>query len=112
MNDFLNSINIASLPPILIFGGTITNIVEKANISNEFFASHCTPLENNSKISSLSINTDKPLNTVSIKKEDITSIIKLLNPTKANGFDNISIHMIQLCGDSITLPLAQNFKSY
>ena len=51
------------------------------------------------------MSTDKRLNTVSIKKDDVTSIIKLLNPTKARGFDDISIRMIQLCGDAITLPL-------
>ena len=51
------------------------------------------------------MSTDKRLNTVSIKKDDITSIIKFLNPTKARGFDDISIRMIQLCGDAITLPL-------
>ena len=39
------------------------------------------------------------------------SKIKLLNPTKAYGFDKISICMIQLCEDSITLPLVQIFES-
>ena len=63
------------------------------------------------KTSSLLMNTDKRLNTVSIKKEDIILIIKSLNPTKANGFHNISIRMIQLCGDSVTLLLVQIFKS-
>ena len=38
-------------------------------------------------------------------------MIKSLNPTKAQRFDKIPIHMIQLCGDSITLPLVQIFKS-
>ena len=92
-------------------GETITNIVKKANIFNEFFASQCTPLENSSKLPSLLMNTDKRLNTVSIRKDDITSIIKSLDPAKAHGFDNISIRMFQLCGDSITLPLVQIFKS-
>ena len=45
------------------------------------------------------------------KKDDIVSIIKALNPAKAHGFDNISVRMIHLCGDSITLPLVQIFKS-
>ena len=37
-------------------------------------------------------------------------LIKSLNPTKAHGFDNISVFIIQLCGDSNTPPLAQIFK--
>ena len=56
------------------------------------------------------MNNEKRLNIVSIKKDDITSIIKSVNPTKAHGFDNISVHMILFCGDSITLPLVQIFK--
>ena len=35
--------------------------------------------------------------------------MKRWNPTKAHGFGNISVRMIQLCGDSIIL-LAQIFK--
>ena len=49
------------------------------------------------------MKTDKRLNTISLKDCDITSIIKSLKPTKAHGVGNISIHIIQLCGDSITL---------
>ena len=82
-NNFLNNIKIPSVPPILISGETMTNILEKANIFNKYFVSQSNPLENNSKLPSLLLNTNKPLNTVSIKKDDITSIIKSLNPTKA-----------------------------
>ena len=50
LNNFLSNIKIPSVPPTLKSGGTITNIVEKANIFNDFFASQCNiPLENNSK---------------------------------------------------------------
>ena len=68
LNNFRNNIKIPSVPSVLIVGGTITSIVEKANIFNERFASQCIPLENNSKRSSLLINTDKRIKTVSIKK--------------------------------------------
>ena len=57
------------------------------------------------------MNTDKRLNTVSIKEDDIISIIKSSNPTKAHEFDNISIHMIQLCRDFVVLPHVKIFKS-
>ena len=109
LNNFLNSIKIPPVLPLLISGETITNIVEKGNIFYEFLASQCTALKNNSKLTLLSKNTDKRLNTVSIKK-DVTSIIKSLNPTKAHGFDKISICMVQLCRDFITHPPAQIFK--
>ena len=38
-------------------------------------------------------------------------MIKSLNPTKAHRFDKMSILMIQMCGNSIILSLAQIFKS-
>ena len=62
------------------------------------------PLENTSKLPPLSINTDKQLNTISFKDRS-------LKPTKAHGADNISICMIQLRNDSITLPLTLIFNS-
>ena len=102
LNNFLNYTKILSVPPILISIETIKNAVEKANIFNEFFPFQCSPLENSSKIPPLLMNTDK---------DDINSIIKSLNLTKAHWVDNISIHMIQLCGDFITLPLVLIFKS-
>ena len=105
LNNFLNNIKISSVPPILISGEAITNIVERANIFNELFASQCTPLEKNKRL-----NTDKHLNTVYIKTDDIISTTKSLNPIKDHGFDNITIRMIQQCGDFITT-LVQIFKS-
>ena len=38
LNNFLNNIKILSVLPVLASGETITNIVEKANIFNESFA--------------------------------------------------------------------------
>ena len=111
LNNFLNNIKIPSVSPILISGETITNIVEKANTFNQFFTSQCTSLESNSKLPSFLMNTDKSLNTVSMRKDDINLIITSLNSTKAHGVDNISIRMIQLCGNSIAFPLGQTFKS-
>ena len=67
MNNFPNNVKIPSVPSILISVKTIANIVEKVNIYNEFCAAHCTPLENNSKLPSLLMSTDKRLNAVSIK---------------------------------------------
>ena len=110
LNNILQNIKIPSIPPILASGKTITNIVTKANLFNNFFASQCTTLENTSKLPPLLMKADKRLNTISFKDSDITAIIKSLKPTKAHGADDISIRMIQLCGDSITLPLTLIIK--
>ena len=42
---------------------------------------------------------------------DILNIINKLNPTKAHGWDGISIRMIQMCGDEIATPLSIIFKN-
>ena len=68
LNSFLNNIKIPAVPPILVSGEKIADIVVKANIFNEFFASQCTPFENNNKLPSLLMNTDICLNTVSLRK--------------------------------------------
>ena len=39
LNNILHNIKILSIPPMLASGKTITNIVEKANLFNNFFAS-------------------------------------------------------------------------
>ena len=85
MNKILNNIKISAVPPIFMSGETIKYIVEEANIFNEYFASQCTTLENNSKLPLLPMNTNKRLKTVSMKKDDITSTIKSLNPTNLMG---------------------------
>ena len=58
-------------------------------------------------------NFFKQLNIVSqnLLEERILKIIKDLNPNKASGFDEISVKMIQLCDDSIILPLAFIFRN-
>ena len=45
-------------------------------------------------------------------KDDITSILKLLNSTKVHGLDKISVRLIKLCGDSIEIPPPLIFKFF
>ena len=106
----MNNIKISSIPPIFANGKTISNVADKANLFNDFFASQCTPLENSSTLPPFSMKTDKKLNTINFIDDDIISIIKSLDSKKAHGADNISIRMIKLCGDSIILPLTLIFE--
>ena len=46
-----------------------------------------------------------------LNHNDISSIIKNLDSNKAHGCDNISIKMIQICGESIALPLKLLFET-
>ena len=110
LNYFLNNIKVLSIPPNFSNGKTITNIVDKANLFNDFFASQCTPLDNTSTLSPFLMKTNKSINSINYNGDDIISIIKTLDPKKAHGVDNISIRMMKLCGDSIILPLTLIFE--
>ena len=42
---------------------------------------------------------------IPIENENIVSLIRKLNPNKANGSDRISGQMLLLCDDTVVLPL-------
>ena len=47
----------------------------------------------------------KKQNRIPIENEEIISLIRKLNPNKANGSDGISGQMLLLCDDMVILPL-------
>ena len=110
LNYFLNNIKVRFIPPIFSNGKTITNIVDKANLFNDFFASQRTPLDNASTLPPFLMKTNKSINSINFNGDDIISIITTLDYKKAHGVDNISIRVIKLCGDSIALPLTLIFE--
>ena len=48
--------------------------------------------------------------TVTLSAKDIGKIIQNLDSNKAYGHDNLSICMLNICGDSICVPLEKIFK--
>ena len=84
----------------------ITEFEAKANIFNEYFASQCTTINNNSVLhSTLNHLTDDKLSSFNISSEVIFQLIKNLDPNKAHGYDENSVKMLNLCGLSIYKPL-------
>ena len=65
LNYFLNNIKVPSIP-IFSNGKTITNIVDKANLFNDFFASQCTPLDNTSTLPPFLMKTNKSINSINL----------------------------------------------
>ena len=51
LNRFLYNKKIPAIPPLLVDGNFISDFCEKANLFNNFFASICTPIKNNSRLS-------------------------------------------------------------
>ena len=61
--------------------------------------------DNSSNVPEISYKTNKRISSINFSSSDLSKIIKELNPNKAHGHDNISIRMIQICGESIIFPL-------
>ena len=83
----------------------ILNCCEKAKSFNDLFSKQCRPIINNSVLPLLNLLTDKKIDHISIQCDEITSLIRNLNPNKATDSDEISGRMLLLCDNSVVLPL-------
>ena len=55
--------------------------------------------------------TDKRISSVRIESEEILTLIRNLNPNKADRSDGISCQMLILCDSSVVKPLEIIFKN-
>ena len=105
----LNGKKIPCIPPLFHGNKYIVDFQEKSEIFNSFFDDQCSPISNESVLpSELPLRTDSTLSTCHFAKEDILGIINNLDPNKVHA--EISIHMLNICGDSIFRPLIIIFK--
>ena len=104
-NRFLYNKKIPAICPLLVNDKFVSYFCTKANMFNDFFASICTPTNNGSTIPLFAYKTNVRINSFRINHDYISLIIKNLDSNKAYGCDNISIKMIQICGESIAFPL-------
>ena len=106
MKALLNGRKIPCISPLFHGDKCIVDVQEKSKIFNSFFADQYSPISNGSVIpSELSLRADSTLSTCHFAKEDILRIINSLDPNKAHDYDEISICMLKVCGDSICRPL-------
>ena len=111
LNNFLGKRKTTNIPPLIVNNFVVSDFTTKANLFNNFFTSQCSPVVNSSALPNFFYKTQKRISDIEIKEDDILLIIKNLNPSKAHGWDNVSIRMIQLCGKSIAKPLKYLFES-
>ena len=72
---------------------------KKAELFNSLFAKQCTVINNGSSLSSeLLLKADKLLSNITLTSNDILKIIQNLDSEKAQGYDRISIRMLEICG--------------
>ena len=89
----------------------MTNFSEKANLFNEFFTQQCNTIEYDSAVpNDLVFETTEMILFFDISKDEITKIIRPLDPNKTHGHDGISIRMLKLCASSISKSLFLLFK--
>ena len=107
----MNKSRAPRIPPILVGNSLILNLCEKAKIFNEFFSNQCTLILNGSVLPPFHFVTDKRINDVIIRDDEILNLIRNLNPNKATGSDGISGHMLLLCDNTVVLPLKIIFQN-
>ena len=94
------------IPPLNVGNKLVTDFKEKARLFNEFFASKCTPITNDSSLPSLlNLNLISKSSVINFTDDDILKIIRSLNIIKAYGHDGISIRMIKICDKAIPKPV-------
>ena len=64
----------------------------------------------NSVLPLLLYKTSTRINSFRITNKDMLSIIKSLDSSKSNGCDDISIKVIKICSESVTIPLKILFE--
>ena len=94
---------IRAIPPLFVNGKFVSDFWEKRNLFNNFFASICTPIKNSSVLPLFSYRYNTRIISFDVMEKDISLIIKNVDPAKAHGCDNISMNMIKICSESLTV---------
>ena len=76
-----------------------------------YFAKQCTPFDTPSTLPQVRYHTADRLSQFVITVADVADLLKVLKAGKAHGHDDISVRMIQLCGNEICQPLVIVFRS-
>ena len=85
--------------------GSLFQILMRKLIFLTCFASICTSTINTSTLPSFSCKINSGINYFHVTEKDMLLIIKSLDSTKAQGNDSLSIRMLKICNESITIPL-------
>ena len=105
--------NIPLIPPLFQRNKFVTDFKEKAELFNSHIATQCSVISNSSKLlSHINYLTDSRLSSVSFSRDKIAKVIQNLDPNKAHGHDNITIHMLKVCGPSIYKHLGIVFNQF
>ena len=110
LNHFFYNKKIPAIPHLLVDSNFVSNFCEKANLFNNCFGSICTPIKNNSRLFPFIYKANTRIRCFCVTSKDILSIINSLNSSKVHGYQNISIKMIKICNESVTITLKIIFE--
>lgn len=96
---------------MLIDNVFVTDCKEKARKLNIFFSNQCKIIQNNSLLPPFLYSTNNRLSHILLQDNQILSLIRNIDPHKANGPDMITGEMLRICDDSIVLPLQIIFSN-
>ena len=111
INKVMEKCKAPKIPPLLVNNSFVLNYREKAKLFTKYFSQQCKPESNDIALSNFSYLTNERIEQIPIENEDIISLIRKLNPNKANGPDGISGQMLLLCDISVISPLRIIFNS-
>ena len=107
----MNKCRTRIIPPLLVNNVFILDCKEKTKLFNDFFSNQCRLIANNSILPTFNFLTDKRIDQISIKKDEIVYLVWNLNPNKVSCSDGISGQMLLLCDDSVGMPLKIIFEN-
>ena len=87
LKTFCNGNRIPLIPQIIVNNKLVSYYEEKANHFNKFFASQCTPIDNDSQIpDSVVFSTEARLSSITCENNDTFKIIRNLDTSKGPCF--------------------------
>ena len=112
LKRFYNGKKVPLIPPLVRTNKLEPDFKRKADHFNEFFASKCTPLKNDSVSPTLlEHESEARFSKITFTDNKILKILRVPDINKANGPDEISIRMLKLCDKSIITPLSILFQN-
>ena len=111
LKKFLDQRKCPKIPPIRDERNILkSDVSEKANLFNSFFAKQCSLIDTGSVLPPDKLLTNATLDGLEFDEEKVSNLIKSLNVNKAHGWDNVSIRMVKIGGDSLVKPLLNIFR--
>ena len=104
MNRVMNKCKSHQIYPILTHNKFIINCKAKANAFAIFFSLQCKSLISDVVLPNFTLLTTSKLENIIISSDEIISLIPNLRKGKRNSPDDVSVHMLILCG-TIAIPL-------